>query len=502
MLSCGRWPALSTTDSAELLNDVLGQTWTHSLVAWSDVGVKMIRNEAELQSIIGGGETEEVEFKRQLDLESAAGKSEFIKDVVALANAARHTSFLLVGVDDDGTLLGVQPLNAQRLQQIVDTYIQPALSLMIYSLALEVSKNLSVQIVEVRPRSKPYRVAKPTEKLVLHEVYVRHGAMVVRATPEEIVEMQDESSDGRERRRLLRKAEGLHKMDKLEEALSAYSAAIEIYPSADVLFARGTISAQLSARSSTKSSFLQEADLRGSALQDMKDALALSDSEEFERKVRLARYRLSPFQNRDDLDWLQQRLEGKEAGELLYLQIVAIEDGSYLFDNRDLAGQARDMLDKAIALGYDPPAVYFLRAQSNCQLHNFGIALEDVDRAIAEWDPQKEAAQDWGLSGYQCLKALILSRMSDFDGAMRIRNQVSKETGKAISFLDDATDLESELLCRYAMVWEHEGFEAEESIVRGRILTLLARWVDKVKLSYPLVSLSIDRWLESNTNFR
>ena len=109
-------------------------------------------NEHELQSLISGGESQFTEFKRELDnTESIAG------EIVAFAN--RDGGTLLIGVADDGTILGVVDGEAtvQRLTNICRDRCVPPISPVVTQ---EIADNKEVVVLRVLPdlnRQKPYR---------------------------------------------------------------------------------------------------------------------------------------------------------------------------------------------------------------------------------------------------------------------------------------------------------------------------------------------------------
>lgn len=82
-----------------------------------------------LERLISGRESELVEFKREwYDLQQKEGKATFAKDVLALANTVRPESpgFLLIGVTDDGTMVGVKaPPDAETVSNILSSYVHP-----------------------------------------------------------------------------------------------------------------------------------------------------------------------------------------------------------------------------------------------------------------------------------------------------------------------------------------------------------------------------------------
>ena len=72
-------------------------------------------NEIQVFALIAEGENVQIEFKRELELTVARSKAEFIKDVIALANTAQDTGYLLVGVDDNKMLIGTRPLEEEQI---------------------------------------------------------------------------------------------------------------------------------------------------------------------------------------------------------------------------------------------------------------------------------------------------------------------------------------------------------------------------------------------------
>jgi len=83
----------------------------------------------DLEKLVAAGESDLVEFKRQwYDLEQPEGKARLAQDVLALANTVRPDApgFLLIGVDDDRTVVGVQqPPDPETITNILANYIHP-----------------------------------------------------------------------------------------------------------------------------------------------------------------------------------------------------------------------------------------------------------------------------------------------------------------------------------------------------------------------------------------
>jgi hypothetical protein len=83
----------------------------------------------DLAGLIAAGESDLIEFKRQwYDLEQPEGKARLTQDVLALANTVRPDApgFLLIGVDDERTVVGVQePPDPETITSILANYIHP-----------------------------------------------------------------------------------------------------------------------------------------------------------------------------------------------------------------------------------------------------------------------------------------------------------------------------------------------------------------------------------------
>ena len=407
----------------------------------------MTLTESRLQALIAGGENDTVEFKRELNLDTALGKCEFVKDIIAIANSARPVAYLLVGIDDDKKITGVRGLKAERIQQIIDSYVTPVVTMAFREIVISESGSSTIGVLEVSGSDKPYSVARPIERLNQHDVFVRHGSIVTKPTPDEIVQMRDESTAGAERRRLQRKAEAFARLGKLQDALSAYSAAIDILPTADTFLERGKIyvlhADEADCALSTASEHRGWSLLRGLkdpeeraqkerelnnlsalkskrsrlALDDFTNAIRLAQSEDVEKAARFERLTLR--YDEEDLRWLQTRTVGREAGQLLLIEVAHVDENTYLFDGD--ANRVLPMLDQAIALGFDDAIAYLFRAQVHYTMNNLGLALADIDRAIEKSVPNKHFEFDPGMVGYLGMKAIILSGMRRFEEAFIAR---------------------------------------------------------------------------------
>ena len=152
-------------------------------------------DDIRLFQLIAESENERVEFKRLLDLGSAPSKAEFIKDVIALANSAEPIGYMLVGVENNGTIVGWERFEEERIQQILSTYIEPAVQAHCH--IVPTSNLMSVGVIEIWGLHKPYKVTRNIERLTQNDVFVRHGSVVSKASPEEIIQTKSNITDVR-----------------------------------------------------------------------------------------------------------------------------------------------------------------------------------------------------------------------------------------------------------------------------------------------------------------
>lgn len=160
-----------------------------------------------VKQLIAQGEGPKIEFKRQIDLSSKGGQAEFAKDLMSLANtldAIGKRGYLLIGVDDDGSVRGLQsPISRQLLQQAADRYCQPPIAFS-YDEVLVEGRLIGVITV---PRSyrKPHKFKREysDERRAIpeHTVFTRHLSHVVIASPEEVVALDREAEILRRKRR-------------------------------------------------------------------------------------------------------------------------------------------------------------------------------------------------------------------------------------------------------------------------------------------------------------
>jgi hypothetical protein len=481
----------------------------------------MSLTEAELKALIAKGESPTVEFKRQLNLGTAPGKAEFIKDVVALANSAAPVSHLIVGVDDTGAMVGASALERERIQQIIDTYIAPALSVNFLEVQMSPSVNVALQIIDIAGPRKPYYVSRDLERLSANEVLVRHGSVVVRASPIEITEMKDASLGGRDAKRYLRRAELLFRDGKFEGAITASTEAVAIFPSAlgHLYRARSYLGLEKRAdaerdeatnhkglwwvwnniedpveRQAIERKFdaidRKCAEYAEAALRDYSDAISLADSADLEKQIRFER--LKRWRREDDYKWLEANSRGYEAGKLFYYRTLDLDENDYLF--AETTEKAEAHLQKALELGFDTAGVHFLLSQVQLSKHNVGLAFEEIKLAIVKWEKgDRESKHD--ADKFHALEALIMCRLGRFDKAFDYRYEEALVHGGS-SYGDEALGIEEDILCRYAIAFYGGSITQGQDKEGLQIMRILGRHIPELKKIHPRCAGAIEDLLK------
>lgn len=150
-------------------------------------------SEADVRRLIAGGESSLVEFKQSwYDLEHKAGKAEFAKDIIALANSAgpRLPGYLIIGVRDrkhGGGLMGINTsIDAEQLGQILGSYVVPPPDVRLHYVEIDGER---LAVLGVFSSLHIYQSARTYQaELEPNVPYVRRNDGVGRLT---IVEMQD-----------------------------------------------------------------------------------------------------------------------------------------------------------------------------------------------------------------------------------------------------------------------------------------------------------------------
>jgi predicted HTH transcriptional regulator len=140
-------------------------------------------NAKRLRAIIELGETDTVEFKRKF-----SGFEKIAKEMIALANT--RGGFILVGVDDDGRIVGVDSEKSEidLLTSSAEFYSDPPIETDIEVVEIEGVDVIVVRIPE--SRTKPHQlIYSPSESNGTHDprdtrVYIRQGEKSVMASKE------------------------------------------------------------------------------------------------------------------------------------------------------------------------------------------------------------------------------------------------------------------------------------------------------------------------------
>lgn len=160
-----------------------------------------------IRTLIKEGEGPKVEFKREIHLSGAAGQVEFSKDVSSLANTLNqfgNEGYLLVGIEDNREVAGLSaPLDDQKIQRVLDKYLQPRLQVSVSHVSLD---GRLIGVIRI-PKSyrKPHKIKKSyhdKKSIQADTVFTRHLSQVVIASPEEIVALDQEASREKKRRYL------------------------------------------------------------------------------------------------------------------------------------------------------------------------------------------------------------------------------------------------------------------------------------------------------------
>lgn len=439
-------------------------------------------DESKVLFLIAEGEGTTIEFKRELDLSSAKGKAEFIKDIISLANSARDISYLLIGVDKNKSIVGTANLEEERIQQIAQTYIDPPITLECRIIPVKLPAMAMIGVIAIRSTTKPHKVIRSIEHVVQNKVFVRHGSVVVEASPDEVIDMRDETRMNAEAQQHVRAAKTHIKLNKHEEAIEAYSRAIELSPTAELYLARGKIHESL-----------QHTDM---AYEDYATVVELTQSIELQKEARFGRMRLYPevasvapsgnsnayYQTwNQDQKWLKAHTTGREYGQVLYLDVCTEDYFSGLTNGHPEEFIA--ILDEAIRHGYIEAGVYYFRAIANFDACNYGLALSDIDTAI---NLIIEGNKD--VADYLCVRANILVRLGTlhasskkdrfkeaFDNLERARRVSGEEFPESFGYLTHG--LEMDILYKYAL--EYEFTHRRENKLRNVLLqSIIAQWDD------------------------
>ncbi len=132
----------------------------------------------ELRQIIAAGESSTVEFKRKF-----TSAEKFAREIIAFANT--DGGVLLVGVDDNGKVVGVESEKEQvELITIAQHSITPWLDITVEIVEIEYVDVVVIQVPRSTNRPHRLRTDDPTERPHDRKAFIRQGENSVTASKE------------------------------------------------------------------------------------------------------------------------------------------------------------------------------------------------------------------------------------------------------------------------------------------------------------------------------
>ncbi len=157
----------------------------------------------KIDELVAEWETTSVDFKRELHLDTADEKSEFIKDVLSLANTkASGQHWMMIGFDNRTHAYHGSPdqrIDQNRLEQVLSVYTTPIVDVR-YEIADYRDGPVGMLEVLRDPKKLPYSVARSIgdrKRIEQGDIFVRHGSQVERPTSLELQALQVEGDQAR-----------------------------------------------------------------------------------------------------------------------------------------------------------------------------------------------------------------------------------------------------------------------------------------------------------------
>ncbi|MBA2393189.1 MAG: putative DNA binding domain-containing protein [Ktedonobacteraceae bacterium] len=159
-----------------------------------------------IDKLVAEWETTSVDFKRELHLDNADQKAEFVKDVLSLVNTqASGRRWLIIGFrDKERTYFGPPDTNItqDRIEQIIAQYITPYIDIRYKVANYRVGHVGMLEIIR-DPKKLPYRMKTKMDRgdrrksIQGGTIFVRHGSHVAEPTDEELQVLQEEGDRAR-----------------------------------------------------------------------------------------------------------------------------------------------------------------------------------------------------------------------------------------------------------------------------------------------------------------
>jgi hypothetical protein len=153
-----------------------------------------------VESLLPDWETVTVEFKREVHLDTKEQKADFVHDLAALATTkASGRRYLFIGWDPKSRLFTTNVdarLSQDRIEQVLSAYLDPVPAIRYRTFAYQGGTAGVVEAVR-QAWDVPYRVKAAIHRLVIGDVFVRHGSQVEKPTERELEALIDEGHRGR-----------------------------------------------------------------------------------------------------------------------------------------------------------------------------------------------------------------------------------------------------------------------------------------------------------------
>jgi hypothetical protein len=160
-----------------------------------------------IDALVRVWETTSVDFKRELSLDTADNKAEFVKDILGLVNTqSSPPRLLIIGFDDKTRNFHSPPdprITQDRIEQILRDLTSPMVNVRFER--IEYRSGIVGQIEVIRESKKlPYRVrdgcgfkGKGGYRVEKDQIFVRHGSQTEEPTPEELKSIIAEGNSAR-----------------------------------------------------------------------------------------------------------------------------------------------------------------------------------------------------------------------------------------------------------------------------------------------------------------
>ncbi|MBO0615134.1 RNA-binding domain-containing protein [Thiothrix fructosivorans] len=130
-------------------------------------------------------ENESLDFKRELNLSDKSQKGKLLRTIMAIANSSEYHGYIIVGVDDNRTIIGVNGNHEETIQQLCCDYTRPKVKITYSEREID---NKKIVILQIDSKEKPYEFSKSIADYKEYDVFIRHGSITRRASTKDIIE--------------------------------------------------------------------------------------------------------------------------------------------------------------------------------------------------------------------------------------------------------------------------------------------------------------------------